>query len=111
LRRLGWYGETAASRMLHPNRLRRNTHAGALRVTGTTHAPGSGCLNCHGRGPVPLVTHTDVGLRALRGLARAHVQEVQHAGLNREACCVISKYVTKLLAVRCAGLQRAYKYL
>jgi hypothetical protein len=27
VRRLGWYGETAASRMLLPNRLRRNTHA------------------------------------------------------------------------------------
>jgi hypothetical protein len=25
---LGWYGEQAASRMLHPNRLRRNTHPG-----------------------------------------------------------------------------------
>jgi hypothetical protein len=27
VRGLGCYGETAASRMLHPNRLRRNTHA------------------------------------------------------------------------------------
>jgi hypothetical protein len=28
LRKLGYYGETAAWRMLHPNRLRRNTHNG-----------------------------------------------------------------------------------
>jgi hypothetical protein len=38
--------------MLHPNRLRRNTHASVSRVA--THAAGSDCLNCHVRGPVPL---------------------------------------------------------
>jgi hypothetical protein len=29
--------------------------------------------------------------------ARAHVPEVKHAGLSREACCVIYRYVPKLL--------------
>ena len=29
--------------------------------------------------------------------ARAHAQEVQHAGLSREACCIICKYMPKLL--------------
>jgi hypothetical protein len=28
LRWLGWYGETAASRMVHPNQLRLNSHHG-----------------------------------------------------------------------------------
>jgi hypothetical protein len=50
----GWgatlYCETAASRMLHPNRVRHL--AWVLRVT--TRAAGSDCLTCHGRGPVPL---------------------------------------------------------
>ena len=36
-------------------------------------------------------------MRAVRGLARAHVQQVQHAGVSREACYVISKYVPMLL--------------
>jgi hypothetical protein len=49
--RLGWYGETAASRMLHPNRLRRNSHPG---ISFASYDPRSECLNCHGRGPVPL---------------------------------------------------------
>jgi hypothetical protein len=53
VRRLGWYGETAASRMLHSNRLRRNTHPG-LNCASYTHAAVSVFLNCHRRGPVPL---------------------------------------------------------
>jgi hypothetical protein len=39
---------------------------------------------------------TDERMRAVRS-ARAHVPEVQHAGLSREACCIPSKYVPKLL--------------
>jgi hypothetical protein len=39
------------------------------------------------------------------GSVRAHVKEVQHVGLSREACCGIFKCTPKLL--RCAGLQRA----
>jgi hypothetical protein len=60
------------------------------------HGSGSGCLNCHGRGAVPLVT-PGRGDKRSEQPARAHVQEVQHAGLSREACCVISKYMLKLL--------------
>jgi hypothetical protein len=40
-------------KLLHPNRVRRNTRrASVLRVT--THAAGRDCLSYHGRGPVPL---------------------------------------------------------
>ena len=36
---------------------------------------------------------TGEGMRAVR----AHVPEVQHAGLSRKACCIISEYVPRLL--------------
>ena len=39
---------------------------------------------------------TDVGLRSALPV-HAHVREVQHAGLSREACCVILEFVSKLL--------------
>jgi hypothetical protein len=53
VRRLGWYGETAASKCSIPTDCgETRTLASILRVT--THAAGSDCLNCHGRGAVPL---------------------------------------------------------
>jgi hypothetical protein len=53
LRRLGWYGETVAA--FYPS-------AGATCVSAKVcelrpmHPAGSGCLNCHGGGSVPLLT-------------------------------------------------------
>jgi hypothetical protein len=77
LRRLGWYGETAAPRMLHPN----YKPVAALPVAAAQHAPRppfcelppmqrhGDCLSCHGRGSVPLAGYsTHVGMRAVRGL-------------------------------------------
>jgi hypothetical protein len=56
VRGLGCYGETAASRMLHPNRLRRNTHACRARFCELrpTQRAVTACMNCHGRGPAAL---------------------------------------------------------
>jgi hypothetical protein len=51
------YSETATSRMLHPNRLERDTHHGLLAFGESQPVQRHGeRLNCHERGAVPLVT-------------------------------------------------------
>jgi hypothetical protein len=83
VRRLGCYGETVAAS--HPSGAQR---ALGLILRVTTHAAARWrCLNCSGRGAVPLVPLQGDGRVDARSerLARAYVPEVEHAelGLSR----------------------------